>query len=114
MKLLSLWVRDHAWVREELPWQSYKPVHYTNPVQHRCGSCAITRRSGLLVVWQSIAQPDSYHCHACYMKQDLKACMSKGYEDVRGFKQLAARKKELDDLGSIASRAASTADGVKG
>jgi hypothetical protein len=49
-----------------------------------------------------------------YMKQDLKACMPKGYEDVRGFKQLAARKKELDDLGSIASRAASTADGVKG
>ncbi|KAI4732767.1 hypothetical protein E4T50_16675 [Aureobasidium sp. EXF-12298] len=113
-KLLSRWVRDHAWVRE-LPWKSYKPVYYTNPVQHRCDSCAITRRSGLLVVWQSIAQPDSYRCHACYMKQDLKACMPKGYEDVHGgIKQLAAREKELDDLGSEASRAASTADDVKG
>ena len=113
-RLLHGWVKDHAWVRE-LPWKSYKPVHYTNPVQHRCDSYAITRRSGLLVVWQSIAQPDSYRCHACYMKQDLKVCMPKGYEDVHGgIKQLAARKKELDDLGSEASRAASTADDVKG
>jgi hypothetical protein len=113
LRLLSKWTRAHEWVREELPWKSHRPVVYTNPVQHRCESCGLTRRSGLLLVWQSIAQPDLYSCHTCYLKHDLGACMPEGYEDVRDFKELARRKKRLEKLKTEAPRAGSTADGGK-
>lgn len=62
-------------------------------------------------MWQSIAQPDLYSCHSCYMKHDLEACMPTGYEDIREMKALVARKRQLDELNSEASRAESTADG---
>ena len=112
-KLLSVWTRNHAWVREELPWKSHRPVLYTSPVQHRCESCGITRRGGLLLVWQSIAQPDSYSCQSCYLNQDMEACMPKGYEDVRDLGELVARKKKLDDQRSETSRSGGTVIGGK-
>jgi hypothetical protein len=113
LRILSKWTRAHAWVREELPWKSHRPVLYTSPVQHRCESCGLTRRSGLRLVWQSIAQPDLYSCHTCYLKQDLGACMPEGYEDVRDLRELARRKKESEKLKTEAPRAGSTADGKK-
>lgn len=62
-------------------------------------------------MWQSIAQPDLYSCHSCYMKQEPEACMPTGYEDIRAMKALVARKRQLDELNSQASRAEVTADG---
>jgi hypothetical protein len=110
LKLLSKWVRAHAWVREELPWKTHRPVVYTSPVQHRCESCGIIRRSGLRLFWQSITKPDSYSCHTCYLKRDAEACMPEGYEDIRTSKGLAARKGQLEKLKAGARRAGSTAD----
>jgi hypothetical protein len=98
LKLLSQWVRAHAWVRDELSWKSHRPVVHKRPVQHRCESCGILRRSGLRLFWQSIAQPDSYSCHTCYMKRDVEACMPEGFEDIRTFRGLAARKGQLEKL----------------
>lgn len=111
VKYLSVWLRRYAWVREELPWKSHVPLVYTSPVQHRCESCGLTRRGGRLLMWQSIAQPDLYSCHSCYMKHDLEDCMPTGYEDSRSLKAVAARKRQLDELSSKASRAESTVDG---
>lgn len=103
-KLIQAWAGHdrYAWIFEELPWKTHRRVHYTTPVQHRCESCGLTKPS-LRSVWQSIAQPDSYRCNACYMKQEPEAIMPEGYEDIRGMKALVARKKELDELNFKAS-----------
>ncbi|KEQ75978.1 hypothetical protein M436DRAFT_61271 [Aureobasidium namibiae CBS 147.97] len=112
--LISAWVRNDRWAWVcELPWKTHRPVIHTTPVQHRCESCGLTRLRGLRFVWQSITQPHSYSCHACYMKQESEVCMPKGYEDVRGMRALVARKRQLDELNSKASRAEDTIDGGK-
>jgi len=112
--LIRAWVKHDRWAWIcELPWKTHRPVIYTTPVQHRCESCGITRLRGSRFVWQSIAQPDSYSCHACYMKQEPEVCMPKGYEDIRGMRALVARKRQLDELNPQASRAEGTVDGGK-
>jgi len=113
--LISAWAGHDRWVWifKELPWKTHSLVQHTNLVQHRCESCGLPIRRNSRLIWQSIAQPDSYSCHACYMKQDPEVCMPKGYEDIRGMKALVARKKQLDELDPKASRAEGTVDGGK-
>lgn len=41
---------------------------------------------------------ESYMCNACYAKADWNEVMSKGYEDCRNIKEVAARKKQLGAL----------------
>ncbi|CAD0091890.1 unnamed protein product [Aureobasidium vineae] len=93
---LQNWVKLHVWVREELPWKTHRPVRYETPTPRRCEFCGITRRNGLHLVWQRIAQPDLYSCHRCYARQGTETCLPTGYEDIRGIKELAARKKQLE------------------
>lgn len=61
--------------------------------------------SGVHMVWRSIAQPDSYSCHRCYIKQGAEVFMPKGYEDIRRLKDLVARKKQLERPESDEARA---------
>lgn len=110
-QLMTKWVKAHSWVREELPWKTHRPVLHTSPVQHRCEGCGLTRLKGLLLVWRSLAQSDSYRCHKCYVQQGPEACMPKGHEDVRRFKDLIARKHELERSVSHGVETTSTADG---
>lgn len=112
-QILKVWLRTHTWVREELPWKTHRPVLYTTPVRHRCEVCGLMRLSGMLLFWRSIAQPDSYSCYRCHVKQGAEAVMPKGYEDARGLKDLVARKEQLERLGSNEARAQSTADGER-
>lgn len=112
-QILKLWLRTHTWVREELPWKTHRPVLHTTPVRHRCEVCGIMRLSGMLLFWRSIAQPDSYSCHRCYVKQGAGAFMPKGYEDIRRFKDLVARKEQLERPRFDKARARSTAAGER-
>lgn len=99
MKRLSFWVRSISWVREKLPWGSHRPVLHSAPVKHCCEYCGLTRPGGMLLYWRNIARPASYSCHACYVKRP-EGCMPKGYENVTSFKELVARKNQLDKLDS--------------
>lgn len=110
---LKQWLRKHTWVREELPWRTHRPVLHASPVQHRCEVCGLLRLSGLLMVWQSITQPSSYRCNKCYIQQGPEVYMPEGYEDVRNFKDVVARKKQLERLMAYEAKAPSTADGER-
>ncbi|KAI5275460.1 hypothetical protein E4T47_01483 [Aureobasidium subglaciale] len=61
-----------------------------------CESCRLARYGGRLY-WQSKALPDHYSCHGCYVRRlEPDGYMPKGFEDVQSWKELVARKKQLD------------------
>lgn len=96
---MKLWIFRHAWVREELPWQYYRPIVYDQLTEHHCAYCGWIRPGGRRLYWQSLVDTDRYLCLSCYIplqNPDWNTIMPKGYEDIRGFKALVARKKELD------------------
>jgi hypothetical protein len=93
------WVFEHAWVREELPWQHYQPIVYNRLTEHHCAGCGWIRPGGRRLYWQSLVDTDRYLCHRCHIplqNPDWNTILPKGYEDIRDFRALKTRKKQLD------------------
>ncbi|KEQ92391.1 hypothetical protein AUEXF2481DRAFT_430333 [Aureobasidium subglaciale EXF-2481] len=68
-----------------------------------CESCGLVRYGGTLY-WQSKALPDHYSCRGCYVRRlEPEGYMPKGFEDVQSWKELVARKEQLDKLKSQGS-----------
>jgi hypothetical protein len=93
---LRKWCASYVWVREELPWQSHRPILYDKMTEHYCAGCKTTRFRGGKLFWQNMAD-HSYLCTSCYASNlDWSKIMPKGYEDIRDIKALRARKEQLD------------------
>lgn len=91
------WVSRHPeWV-SDLPWKTHRPSLSPEPVEHLCEGCGYVRYGGMKVWWISKDEPDKYKCHSCYV-QDVDQAMPAGYEGITRYKDLVARKKELDRL----------------
>lgn len=86
-----------AWVRDDLPWKTHKPVFCPEMAVHVCGGCNIIKTHGLKLWWQSLSNPEELKCHDCYVpRSNWTEAMPAGYEDVLGMTQIRARKKELE------------------
>jgi len=46
-----------------------------------------------------VDKSDEYLCHGCYVKTRTRfEALPEGYEDIKGFKDVVARRKQLDEL----------------
>ncbi|THY82167.1 hypothetical protein D6C93_09299, partial [Aureobasidium pullulans] len=105
---IRAWVRTHAWVREHLPWKTHHPLRHDERVEHYCMGCKHIRRGGSYLWWQAKREmaetgvdADSYLCRECYVpKDDWRAAMPQGYEDVNTYHELKARKERLGVTGA--------------
>lgn len=111
------WTRGHEWVRAQLPWKTHVPLLYADKVEHYCHGCDWTRNGGRQLWWRRKAdatsrdrqaledgrKSDEYLCHHCYVQQGHFDALPKGYEDVRTLKDMAARKKQFDQLAAAPS-----------
>jgi hypothetical protein len=91
------WCSRHNWIRE-LPWPTHKPLLFEQKQQLACTDCLYAKRRPLYLWWRSTK--DTYICNSCYAKREWNEIMPKGYEDVRFYKDMMARKKQLDGLAS--------------
>lgn len=57
---LKNWLIRLPWVREELPWQSYRPVVYDELTEHYCVGCKWTRPGGRRLHWQNVVDTTEY------------------------------------------------------
>ncbi|THW83307.1 hypothetical protein D6D18_08158 [Aureobasidium pullulans] len=104
---IGAWVRTHAWVREHLPWKTHHPLRYDKPVEHYCMGCKHIRSGGSYLWWQAKrdvpetgTDAGSYLCHGCYVPKDnWRAAMPQGYEDVKTYDEMKARGKRLGVAG---------------
>jgi hypothetical protein len=112
---LHNWTRKHEWVRHDLPWKTYAPVLGECRIKHYCQGCDWVRGDGLLLWWRrrrgvedkvardggsaEVEKSDDYLCHSCYVsKRSRFEVLPEGYEDIKTFKDIVARKKQLDEL----------------
>ena len=98
-QILKNWVIRYSWLREDMPWQSHRPVLYDERTEHYCVGCKWTRPGGRRVYWQSLVNTTEYLCTRCYIPSkdpDWNKIMPEGYEDVRDMKAMRARKEQLD------------------
>jgi hypothetical protein len=96
---LRNWAHDHPDDMSALPWKTHRLQWYTTSVEHICHSCRVTRHNGgSRLWWQRLGSDDQYDCHPCYVK-DVDASMPEGYEGITRWKDMVARKEELDRLG---------------
>lgn len=88
---------EWAWVRDDLPWKTHKPVFCPERAVHVCGGCNIIKTHGLILWWQSLSNSEEFKCHNCYVpRSNWTEAMPTGYEDVSGMVQIRARKKDLE------------------
>lgn len=59
-QLLTLWLHKHAWVREELPWKSHRPVLYDKRIEHYCAGCEWTKHRGRQLYWQNMVSRQEF------------------------------------------------------
>jgi len=85
----------HSWVRQ-LPWKNYTPIVTQDKVRQICATCGSYRIDGAKLWWQrhGPSDPPLYDCQTCFAKTEG---MPDGYEDVKTFRELKARKEELDN-----------------
>ncbi|KEQ63707.1 uncharacterized protein M437DRAFT_26439, partial [Aureobasidium melanogenum CBS 110374] len=88
---------SYPWSRAGLPWKLYRPVVTSQPVEHHCSGCGITKRTGMKLWWhRTLAGSDIFLCHGClFSKGEWARAMPEGYEDVKTIKGFVARKKQL-------------------
>ncbi|CAD0084394.1 unnamed protein product [Aureobasidium vineae] len=79
-----------------LPWKTHRPLYYPEKVRHFCQGCDDKRLDGLRFWWVRLDQ-ETYDCPTCHA-QDLNAAMPEGYEGITIWKDMVARKDELDGL----------------
>ncbi|KEQ65927.1 uncharacterized protein M437DRAFT_41166 [Aureobasidium melanogenum CBS 110374] len=100
---LHNWVHGHPHVCEDLPWKTHRPVLYNMMTEHYCYGCDVTRIHGQRLWWSLIGNREdsqSWLCHGCYARSGWTDIMPKGYEDIRTWKDLAKRKRQLDQVRS--------------
>ncbi|CAD0082490.1 unnamed protein product [Aureobasidium vineae] len=104
-QILKQWFFKHAWVRDELPWKSHRPVLYDQNTGHYCAGCEWTKYGGRRLWFKNLVD-ESYLCQSCYIppSPDWDQIMPKGYEDIKTLKDLKARKQQLDGSGAPPSR----------
>ena len=118
---LTDWIRREDWVRDSLPWKTYTPLWYARKVKHYCHGCDWMRINGLKLWWRKKGaeeqvmdveesgdglqvKNDNYLCHTCYVnKRSRFEVLPEGYEDVKTFKDLVARKKEFEELNAASA-----------
>jgi hypothetical protein len=95
------WCKRYAWLREDLPWKSYRPFWHESKVEHHCEGCNWTMKGGNRLWWLKIVsslttKADSWLCHGCYVpRSDCKEAMPRGYEGLTTIKEIAKRRDEL-------------------
>ena len=108
----------------DLPWKTHVPVLYKSKVEHYCHGCDWTRTNGMMLWWRrrkgagddkygdadggtsgdEVSKSDEYLCPGCYVNTRTRfEALPEGYEDVRGIKDIVARKKQLEELATAAS-----------
>lgn len=55
-KALRQWLRDHAWVRDELDWRSHIPVWSDVKIARTCESCSIEQYNGFRLWWVCMSE----------------------------------------------------------
>ncbi|KEQ78180.1 hypothetical protein M436DRAFT_36258, partial [Aureobasidium namibiae CBS 147.97] len=77
-----------------LPWKTHVPLFHQSRVEHYCHGCNWTLHGGLMLWWwRKGAENDE---HVDVGKSD--EALPEGCEDVKGFKDVVARRKQLDEL----------------
>ncbi|CAD0113978.1 unnamed protein product [Aureobasidium uvarum] len=101
-KRLHLWCTRYAWFRESVSWKSHLPLHTEDKVRHHCDGCGYERFAGLKLWWTKLVdRKPRYLCHKCYCTtRGWNDVMPTGYEDIKSFKELSVRKKQLEQPGS--------------
>lgn len=94
---LYRWARTQFDFMSTLPWKTHRPLVQETSVEHFCQGCRLAKHGGSTVWWQQLDAQDQYYCHVCYAK-DVDASMPEGYEGIARWKDLVARKAELDAL----------------
>lgn len=106
---LFQWCFYHDWVRDQLPWKTYRPRLNPEKVEHHCMACRFQRKHGYKLWWRKVndtpdhapggtsfeglSNTEQYLCSSCYKKTgDI---MPQGFEDVTSIKDLRVRAKEL-------------------
>lgn len=92
---LRSWAQRNADHMSTLPWKTHRPLYLDTREEHLCQSCHSIRHGGSRLWWQRFDSDDEYECHSCYVK-DVDASMPAGYEGITTWKDLVARKAELD------------------
>jgi hypothetical protein len=95
---LRSWILGHLDFMLALPWKTHRPQWYPTSTEHICHSCRVKRHGGSKLWWQSLGSDDQYDCNLCYVK-DVDASMPEGYEGITRWKDMVARKEQLDGLG---------------
>jgi len=115
---LRNWTRRHQWVREDLPWKYHLPLLYAHKMEHYCYGCDWTKIGGTQLWWRrkgdaalpdhhllkDESESDEYLCHHCYVSKHARfEALPEGYEDVKTFRDLVARKNQFDQLAAASS-----------
>lgn len=87
----------HNWV-QELPWPTHQPLLLDQKTELGCATCDRAKYLPMKFWWAS--PTGEYLCNGCYTKPAWSEIMPRGYEDIRSFKDLVARKRQLDQLAS--------------
>ena len=94
---LRQWIERQHDFMSALPWKTHSPEMPEAPIERLCQSCHRKRHGGARLWWHRLGSDDQYDCHSCYV-QDANASMPEGYEGIRTWKDLVARKQEFDAL----------------
>lgn len=100
---LQNWCGRYPWVREQLPWKTYRPIRHDDMVEHHCSGCNWTKRGGRKLWWKKIetspaADSGTWLCLDCYVpKTNWAEAMPKGYEDLETatLKEMIKRRDSL-------------------
>lgn len=106
-------------MRGDLPWKHYRPVLYDERVERYCHGCEWTKSGGVKLWWRKrdaaadeqvvgnlaaeseggLVGSDEYLCLGCYVSSRTRfEALPDGYEDVETFKDVLARKRQLDEV----------------
>jgi hypothetical protein len=95
---MSSWIRArrrNTNVIVDLPWKTHRPVVLTEKLEHYCTGCESTRNGGMRLWWKSLADTNSWLCHACYTKADWVEIVPRGFEGAESQRELEVRLKEF-------------------
>jgi len=91
------WMLFYPMARKMLSWTPYRPILYSERVEHFCQGCRFTRIGGLRLWWKSMSSTDLYNCHACFMKSE-EGGLPEAYKRCTTVGELNKRFKELEGV----------------
>lgn len=89
------WVVTYPLVRKTLIWSSYRPVVYSERVEHHCQGCGYARRYKLW--WRYKSDTDMHCCHTCYMKSE-DGGLPEAYKDCTTVAEMNERYQQLEGV----------------